>query len=442
MADSIYSKTTYDYVQRLKKKFGKDLPFKEFWDYLMSRIRAEDMVGVPEYQQDTVYRYANEWAKNPEAQAILAKTAGEQTPTTGTPSATETPANTLSQDVLDTLKLDRDQFEEDKKQNEWYRNFQQLQLAQNQNQLDNETIRAQKSLWESNAANTWQAINQSAQDWYLGTTAGQKANQQQLEQAFEQAKTDLLDTLKPSDWVSRWLVTNKKNPWSKATSVGEQSTNETLQDYQEEEKFYAKQIKAIQEQINDPNNPLLQKDAQPMMDYLKANLDNAKQKQLDIQAGSYAGTSMKNLMDTTGMSYSTALKTALDYANNPEKPEYSNLSMEERQSLSYAAMDAGYGQESATPSAPKLDIPTWMQGTIEGTPSYVSGTDTSKWAKSITPSSQQWNTWSPTQQSMWGNYTYQTGGEESVNDLVASMETQRPQALRLGKTQKAFRSFV
>ena len=57
------------------------------------------------------------------------------------------------------------------------------------------------------------------------------------QQAFEQARADILASLKPTDWVSKYLIQNKKNPFKDELANPKQTVDEMMSALKDKENF-------------------------------------------------------------------------------------------------------------------------------------------------------------------------------------------------------------
>jgi hypothetical protein len=488
---NLIPKETANYLNDLIEAFGKKYSSPDYWDYVLNSLLQDRslMLGNAKSQSGRVDRLYSEWQAQLPPLEIMAENAAanweiltdeqkqyftdyfnanpelakeygfKQTAEDGDTSGKYT---LYTDEQITQMALDSGLTEEEVRRQLAFNTAglkttadssispdtqAQIDYAREQSDQDrrNQLLATQKAGAEQSSASTWQSINNAQQEWSQGTSASQKQRQQELNDAYEQARADMVASLNPTDWVQKHLISNKPNPYTLPETLNTVTSDEDKAlNLKESISFYSSQVKALEEQINDVNNPLLQKDSQQMMDYLKGNLQNAKQQQADLQAGKVGSQAMKNLMESTGMSFNSALRTTLDYSTNPNDPKYQNLSMQEKQALSYAALDAGYagyGSDSggSVKKEPELDIPDWLRPSIGGgNVASVKGTDVTKWAQPVTPSGQLWNQWNPTQKEMYSSYA-KGQGSQRPDDLVSQMQMQTPRNINFGNYWKSAR---
>jgi len=273
--------------------------------------------------------------------------------------------------------------------------------------------------------------------------------------SWDAMKAEVMAGTDPTSYFDRYLISHKENPYVPKVQPKPQGTKleevgRLLNEYKVQKEFYQAQIDATEKQLGDDTNPLLRTpQVKDMLTHFQAQVDDANNRIQGLKAigtgTGHIGGGISQLMADTGMSYMSGITTAMDYMNNPEKPEYMSLPMETKQALTYAALDAGYGENQGGGVAPEpsFDIPDWMQSHLEK-PSWgvpAKGLDATKWPKLTTPSGQSWAQLSPGQQGMWSSWAKVTEGAARPGDLYASMKSQLPQNLSLGKTWASARKF-
>jgi hypothetical protein len=276
-----------------------------------------------------------------------------------------------------------------------------------------------------------------------------QTKQQELYDAYEKGKAEILNTMPASAWASKYLKSTEPNPYKpKQQTNALEASGRQLEQLKVQKDYYTEQLKALNKNIKDPENPTyLDTNTKTLLSFAKAQIKDADDRinNLELSNSGVITPAIQRLMDKNpGSTYMDIMQAASEYMNNPgaegtvkgqKLPAYEGLDMETKQLLSAVGGELYY-EPSAAPKEPELNIPDWMRSMLEGSPSVVKGRDTSKWAKAITPSGQGWASLVPSQRDAWADYAEQTL-QGSSNDLVSSMNMQRPQNLRLGKSWAA-----
>lgn len=312
--------------------------------------------------------------------------------------------------------------------------FQKQQFEWGKTQAEIEAQNKRNELWTANQ----QA--QEAQFWSGMANKQAQAGIDQnaiYEKAYEDARQSMLSSLSPTDWVQKYQVTNMTNPYTKS----EPGTREQVDTMIQERRDISDAIKEMESQANDPNNPATLETMKNALAYLKSERDRLGSDIMGFKLGQIGGLSeVKRVADTVGTSYWDALNKSITYAQNPDSPEFADMSMEEKQAIGIAART--FMVAPAKVEEPTLNIPDWLQPAIgAGTTTKVTGVNATKWPSPVTPSGQYWNKLTPTQQAMFGSYAT-AQGSQNPNDLVSQMRMQTPRNLNLGKYWKSSRSYA
>ena len=270
--------------------------------------------------------------------------------------------------------------------------------------------------------------------WNAAMASGAMGQVDQRASIWEEAKQNILSNLSPSEWVTRYKVTNTQNPYDQ-TRVDNPTgnTKELLGNYKRLEKFYKEELSKLKDRVEDEYDPLPHTtQVNQAMEFLDSQAQSMQESYSSMEAGELlpANDPFKRIMDMAGISYSSAVDFAQRYAANPNAEEFANLTTEQTNVLKGGATQIWSIVRSREKPQSALNIPKWMQPLTTTGQKAVIGNE--QFPEAITPSAQKWYEMTPTQKSMWANYVTEAG--QNPEQLYGSMTSQLPQPLRLGKT--------
>ena len=449
--EKLYPKRIVDFVSAWQKKWGKQYPYPELWEYIKDSLTLEEAIGDPTKQVTLFNRYLKQFEDLVDTGKI--KIAGEtpaaETPPEGT-LPTTTPEDELFQQQLQQLidegKLSREQFEWGKTQDLWQRGMTERQLASQESQyasqIQREKYEAQKSM---------------AQAWYTQFLASLQANQQEEEDALQSARNkayeegrDLtiagLRENQPMNWLKISQVQAMQNPYQPRQKTFAPDINEYDEYLTQQEKTIKDQIKDVEDKVNDPYDPLLKGDADKMIAELRAMLSGIKDNKIQnresilspYQSSVNKMTAAGSTPYTPSVSNWDVFGSAARYVQNPEASEFSGIPTELAQS--YGGMIGGMMstayQQAQKPPAKYVETPAWLQQYGVGNRITMGETP----VNAITPSGQSYTRLNPEQREMLAGY-YDYSGQGNEN-MMWSMYNQLPQPLNLGRRWKSARSYV
>ncbi|KKN57540.1 hypothetical protein LCGC14_0560860 [marine sediment metagenome] len=236
-------------------------------------------------------------------------------------------------------------------------------LAEEQRQFDFTARReAQGELWAGERARQGalgEQFNLQQQRLALqGQRPPQGIQDEERARIFEGARAEILRGLTgPQDWIRQWEAQNRPNRYAGADKDPQDAIDQTRQEVKE----LKEAASIIQKRQKDPGDPLFVNVDRPEMPTtpeqtyaigIMRNLRTAENKLLEFIAPSPTGA---EAAEVTGTDPSRIGGLAVQYAGNPEAPQFANLTMEEHQALTRTALELGGfggGEEPARPTAP------------------------------------------------------------------------------------------
>ncbi len=290
-----------------------------------------------------------------------------------------------------------------------------------------------KAKYESDLARTQGWVNQSLQRLTAPTTTQQSQEQQaQYAAIYDKAIADMKASLSPTDFAQKYILDQVKNPYKVDTKVDPKAA---LEEIKGTKTYIQGELKYLENQINDLSNPLLKNEqTDNLINTYKNQLAQLDRQEAWLKSGKFAGAGMwlNKIAEQIGgsESYATAQQTLSDYMNN--RLDTSTMTNEQKGMLEAAKVEAqgGYG---VAPKQPELQLPSWLQGSIQGSPTSIKGKN---WKEAITPSAQKFGSWIPTQQNIWGSYVQASGGNTS--DLLTQMQSMLPSQYKTAGWNRAF----
>jgi hypothetical protein len=491
MPDELIPTKVRDYLIELKKAFGNEAS-TDFWDYVRNLLLADPklMLGEARYQRTMFNGFVNDYntlvksGKRPNATAIYTlnqttppweqlgmteedfatqfpneykQTQDWYTQQVTTPTTTDT---SLLYDGLSTTEINEAANLQGITVDQWKQNWINKNYpiptdktslsAWEQAQL-NETVTQRQSDVE---LTKWKAQFGLAQDWATAEKARIMQSPEDVtktkSEAYQTAIDEIRASLEPTDWAQKYIldIKEKQNPYVTKNMTDE----EWLNKIKGQRDYLKGELKYLQDRMGDESDPLLRTqgttDLENTIKTYISSLDTTEQAvkskswlpeggslntlaQL-FQSGKIGGFSATPGLNFTGGSYNAAENLLNQYLSG-DNPELTNLSPEVRNLLQSAAQEQWLKQKP-TPE-PTLNIPTWLQSSISGNPSYIQGLN---FNPAITPSPQTMTGWNPTQQSVWGSYVKASGGR--TEDLLSQMQSMLPQPSSLGKSWKPART--
>ncbi len=464
-------KRVVDYLTKLRETFWKQMPFDDFWVYVQSRLLEDDslMLGDASYQVSRINTLANDWLKGvslgeiPVSDKTMQALGGTIPPTEEETVAAEeqtggfglytdqqitdmAKATGKTEDEIKTIIANNElgiNIEDTSELTAW----QKAQLAQSnldrQAQFDLERQRFNQETTTNWQRATLDRINEAGID-------REKLKTEENARLYQQVIDDLRSELNPTDFAQKYIldIKEKENPYI----VQPRNEEEMLAKYEGDKNYLKSELKYLNQQLNDLSSPLLQNE-QTMM--IKNTLESAIN-QLDIniaavksgtgtpipytyvekiadlfksgQIGGFSG-GQSLAGDLTYGAGGAAFQLIRKYQANPNDPELANLGQENINLLNAAVSELYTPKEIKQPS---LEIPSWLRGSIAGSPTSIQGT---KWGEAITPSAQTINTWNPTQSNIWSSYVKASGG--NTGDLLTQMSNMLPKEYKTASWRTA-----